>query len=464
MKNSTASLTPKRYPGLTAALVLGAFALTAMSCSGGGGGAHAQSFNMCVNPQGSGGCFTTISAAVAAANPGDTIQVGAGTYAEMVTINKPLFLIGAGVASTFINASGQAHGIYVFGVTSGPTEIEEFTVENANREGVLVENSSQVTIEDNLVEDNDKALSQTGTCPNSGNCCPGAFPMDQDDCGEGLHLRGVTLSSVLDNTVTDNAGGILMTDETGPTSNNLIAHNTVSHNVPDCGITMPSHALCGAGSSDTAGCVGGPEIGKPAHGVFNNVVTQNASIGNGAAGVGMFTPTPGTAVYGNTVARNTIGNNAQGGVVFHSHAAGQTLGNTSITDNVIFGNGGDPDSEGGSSPAPVGIVVFSDGNAMTPGGQPAPAAPLVGINIAHNSIADESVDIFVGTKTATNVSVFLNNLVGTSSDQGVVNNGTGTVAAMQNYWGCATGPGTAGCTTVTGSVVVNPPLTAPYSN
>ena len=39
--------------------------------------------------------FTTIQAAVNAASPGDTILVAAGTYTQLVTVNKPLVLLGA---------------------------------------------------------------------------------------------------------------------------------------------------------------------------------------------------------------------------------------------------------------------------------------------------------------------------------------------------------------------------------
>jgi hypothetical protein len=47
-------------------------------------------------------CYTTIGAAVAAANPGDTLHVLAGTYTEHVTINKARTLAGAGAGSTFV--------------------------------------------------------------------------------------------------------------------------------------------------------------------------------------------------------------------------------------------------------------------------------------------------------------------------------------------------------------------------
>src|SRR6185436_5922560 len=41
---------------------------------------------LCVNPGGTGGCFSTIQAAVNAATNGDTVNVEAGTYDEDVTI------------------------------------------------------------------------------------------------------------------------------------------------------------------------------------------------------------------------------------------------------------------------------------------------------------------------------------------------------------------------------------------
>lgn len=66
---------------------------------------NTQAATLCVNPGGTGGCYSSIQAAVnAAASSGDTINVSAGTYVEQVVITKSLTLVGAGTSSTTIQA------------------------------------------------------------------------------------------------------------------------------------------------------------------------------------------------------------------------------------------------------------------------------------------------------------------------------------------------------------------------
>ncbi len=74
-----------------------------------------------VNPTGADGAFTTISAAVAAANTGDTIQVAAGTYAEFVNVNKTLTLLGpqAGVDARTRDSVPPSTEAVLTGATNG---------------------------------------------------------------------------------------------------------------------------------------------------------------------------------------------------------------------------------------------------------------------------------------------------------------------------------------------------------
>lgn len=159
---------------------------------------------LCVNPNGSGSCYTTISGAVAAAAANDLIDVGPGTYPESVLITKPLSLVGQ---QAIIDATGLSRGIFVNGMATtnlSEVHISGFIIKKANFGGILVANSSDVSISDNTILDNDLSLSNA--------TCPGieAFETnEQDDCGEGIHLLGSHHSIVTGNSVHGNSGGIL---------------------------------------------------------------------------------------------------------------------------------------------------------------------------------------------------------------------------------------------------------------
>src|ERR1019366_7725935 len=90
----------------------------------------------------------------------------------------------------------------------------------------------------NHVIDNNRSLDIANAA------CPGipAFETNEgEDCGEGIHLMGVDHSSVIDNESAHNSGGLLISDETGPSHDNLIKGNDVHDNPFDCGITLASH-------------------------------------------------------------------------------------------------------------------------------------------------------------------------------------------------------------------------------
>lgn len=277
----------------------------------------------------------TISHAVSVASSGDRIVVKSGTYAEGVMITREVSLeADHGVK---IDATGQVNGITLSGPGSAGSTVSGFDVENAIGEGILAQSTSSVTIRDNQLSHNDLGANTTATPE----CAPqGSVP---GDCGEALHLMSVTDSHVRENDIEHNVGGILITDELGPSHGNVIADNIASNNAEDCGITLPSH---------NGAAVANPAMG----GVYNNVIVHNVSENNGGAGVGMFAPFPGTASYNNLVVGNTLTGNGEAGVAVHSHAPGQNVSGNVIIDNHISGNGVDPDAGSGH---PTGIALFS---------------------------------------------------------------------------------------------------------
>jgi hypothetical protein len=315
----------------------------------------------------------TISHAVAKATAGSTVIVRSGTYHEQVFITKRLTLRGHDAT---INASGRLRSIsplrgfgiigmavLVAGPAASGSVVQGFRIENAPAEGILVAMTSRVTVLDNEVLHNDVGATHTFDPAPSECAAQGNVP---GDCGEAVHFLSVVDSRAVGNNVHDNVGGFLLTDEVGPTHGNLIKHNISKNNASDCGITLPSH---------NADAVADPSKG----GVYDNVIADNLSEGNGGAGVGMFAPFPGTASYDNVVVGNTLLNNGEAGVAIHSHAPGQNVNGNVIVANRISGNGIDPDFV--NTTTHIGIAIGS-------------AADSVHVVVAANRISHEDVGIY----------------------------------------------------------------------
>jgi parallel beta-helix repeat protein len=417
-----------------------------------GASSLAMAATWCVKPSGKSGCSSTISAAVAAAAPGDTIRVWEGTYKEQVVITKSLSLVAVEKGESIIDAKGRPNGIFVNGMWAAPNAgvadvlISGFKIRNANFEGILVANGSDITIVNNHVLDNDKALDiATPACPG----IPAFETNEGEDCGEGIHLIGADHSSVVRNEVEDNSGGILISDETGASRNNLISGNHVHDNPYDCGITMASH---GPATSVIP-------TATLSYGVMNNTIVHNNSSHNGfqvpgaGAGVGIFAPFPGTTASGNVVADNDLHNNGLPGVTMHNHAAAPSPAPpVNLNDNVIVGNrisGNAADTEDAGTSGPTGINVFS-------------VAPITGTVISQNVFEDEAIDIAFKAPVG-QLSVHFNDF--DTWGIGVENLGTGTVNATDNWWHCHAGPEGKGCTTVSGpGVWFTPWLTSRFNN
>ena len=285
----------------------------------------ASAATTCVNPAGTGGCFKTIAAGVAMAGPGGIVQVAKGTYTEDVKVLASVSIVGANPKNTIIDATGLGNGVFVDGIDApglSNVVISGFTVENANFEGILVANASSVSVSNNIVTGNDKALSMPDTAMAS---CPGQPSFEtgeSDDCGEGIHLLGADHSIVSNNLVENNAGGILISDDTALATLNFITGNTVQKNPFDCGITLASH-----GRASIAGS--GFPLGVTQNTISNNLSTQNGLNGPGdGAGVGIFVGAANGTNSGNVVIDNTLTKNSLPGVTMHAHAPGEIVHST----------------------------------------------------------------------------------------------------------------------------------------
>jgi parallel beta-helix repeat protein len=386
----------------------------------------ASAATVCVNPAGTGGCFKTIGAGVANAGLNGTVEVAKGTYPEDVKILTGVSIVGANQKNTIIDATGLANGFFIDGIdVPGLSNVlvSGFTVKNANFEGILVANASSVTISDNIVSGNDKALTAPDTESAACTGIPAFETGESDDCGEGIHLLGANHSIVSNNLVENNAGGILLSDDTGAATHNLISGNTVQKNSFDCGITMASHTAAALTGSDTP-------LGVTQNTVIENISTQN---GLGApfsgAGVGIFVGAPSGIASGNAVINNTITKNSLPGVTMHSHAPGETFTNNVIIGNNISGNAGDNGQT--ATTGTTGINVFG-------------LSPATGTIISGNTINDEEVDVVINTPAE--VDVHFNNLLGKNTFG--VQTPNGTADATLNFWGCPKGPPTKGCSQV----------------
>jgi hypothetical protein len=380
---------------------------------------HGRKGALYVSPQGTANAadrnchsaaYSTVQAAVDAAPSGGTVVVCRGTYTEDVIVSNPLKLLGTHRAviqgsdtangkcdQLGPNGPGTADCLAGITIKSSDVTVEGLTVTGAIGEGILATGSlangsiGHVRIRGNRVFGNDTG----GIPPTMSSPYPQCVEFNEipGDCGEGIHLMGVYDSVVSHNFVKGNSGGVLLTDEFGPTHHNVIAHNVITKNLYDCGVTAPGHnpmALDANGNRQ-------PTVA----GVYDNVIAHNRITGNGTSGEGagvLFANAgPGTASYDNLVAHNYIAGNELSGVTLHAHTLGpgqfEDLSGNRIVHNTIGRNntGGDPldstpTSPSTTDPSTTGILVFS-------------GAVPVDVTIAHNRIRHDYYGIWLGTGT-----------------------------------------------------------------
>jgi parallel beta-helix repeat protein len=333
---------------------------------------------------------------VAAVPTGGTVVVCRGTNHEDVLIGKSLTLAGRHGAT--IDATGLENAVQV---VANRVTVKNLTLEHANGEGLLVGIDSFADIGllpaspvlsgekvDHIAAlDNNKGFNGT----ESGNC---KYP---GDCGGGIHLNVTSWSSVTDSKVIGNADGILLTDDYGPNSHNLVQGNLVTDNLTECGIVLPSHSSNAVSFDPKTMAVTGrnPSLG----GVFDNVVKGNVTLRNGTAkappqfggggsgsGIGIFGSGPGSGAYDNIIEDNYMAGNGLAGFTIHAHLpGGEDVNGNKVIDNAFGTNNLGGDGYDGP-PGPVdfdttAIAVYS--------------APLVNMTIRDNRISNNTIGIWL---------------------------------------------------------------------
>jgi hypothetical protein len=187
----------------------------------------ASGVTLCVG--GGAGCYSTVQAALDAAHDGDTIRVGAGTFAGGITITKSVRLQGNGAASTVIKGGGSVMTIGQYGaaveptvtisgvtITGGNTTSSPESVPFVGQDGVIAlgggveippnadfSGGADVTITESVITGNRVAPTQTEPfgppCPD-GNACPFAWAI-----GGGIDSWGNL--TLMDTVVSHNRAG-----------------------------------------------------------------------------------------------------------------------------------------------------------------------------------------------------------------------------------------------------------------
>jgi parallel beta-helix repeat protein len=262
--------------------------------------------------------FTSIQAAVTAADTGGTVVVCTGTYHEGVTVPHRLTLIGE---AAVVDATGFPYGI---GLAADGGTVKGFTVMHAHADmDTGAPGDGIVTaglVGQSIVSSSDDVIVHNTLLHND---------------GAGIDLESTVSTDVSNNVSKHNGIGINVSNDAGTaSSNNRISGNIASNNPGGCGIVLADHSGTGVfgnlvtgntirnnglgtpsapNASSGSGIIlayGGPPAGiTSASGAYDNDLTSNVLAGNGHAGVAVHGHAPGVNFSGNRIEYNTIGRN-----------------------------------------------------------------------------------------------------------------------------------------------------------
>jgi hypothetical protein len=365
-----------------------------------------------VNP-GVPGDFHTIGAAIAAAHPGDTIQVAQATYNEDVLINKSLSLVGVPNATTKVKPTITG--------TGGAAGAERVVAIAPNISGVLVQNFVITS--------------------------PSSINPTQIGVAIGAGDNNITITSNLIHTVRNESHAIAGTSLTvgiqiGAKAHNVqITHDNISDITYNATGVSVTHQFADGIQFVSSTATDGP----------NNVLIQHNLISKiGDIGINITNSSNAVVVDHITIALISGLNVGAGIAIGGSVGSPTNIAITGITVKQISGKLPTGISVGGTA---TGVQLIANLISTITTGSGLSVAGSASVSGVGNSFTGNAIGVLVHTGFTGNLTLHFNNISGNTSS-GINNFTTHNVDAEANWWGSATGPKNAGNPTGTGDKVI----------
>lgn len=310
----------------------------------------AQAKDLTVCP--SGCAFATIAAALNAADDGDTVQVGAGTYAGALDIAKDVELQGAGSDKTTIVGSGNKSTIHVLRGADVTILDVAITGDAGNRPagGGGIFNEGSLTLVDSDVHDN-AASDRGGGILNQTSkqlkIVHSVIRANRAANGGGIHNQSgellVVNSTVAGNTAANAGGGLFTVVTNKPVSlrDSTVSDNRAAQSFGGGGIYTSGRLLVrNTTIKNNTAIVGGgisSRRGNERIQIVGGTIADNVA----DSGAGLFLSPAGATIQDATISGNQA--RANGGGIFMGDVQNDgklQIENTTITRNTAnFGGG-----------------------------------------------------------------------------------------------------------------------------